>query len=395
LLDLDSLASAIGYAWLESVQGNERIVPLTQTLRSDLHLRPENQHALDIAGLGDSASSLLCLSDVPEASLTPFPSNRFVLVDHNVVNPRFRSDNTTVVGIVDHHADEGYHLSADPRVIAVPTGSCASLVANLIQGSDFEVGSIPTGLAALLLSAIVIDTNGLKLGGKAEPTDRAAAAFLAPLAATVPEMSLGGPNIAEGILQQESTFTQLNHVLQDKKANVSSLSTKDLLRRDYKEYSFTPSWNSSAKVQVGLSTVPVGLQPWYAKANQNSGFWREMESWIKERNLQALGVLTSFRDTEHMNKKGKPKHRREQLWLLPPDAADLAERIFPGLESNAELDLKQTDFGHLGSDQLEGSFEPEWHASIYKQQNTDATRKATAPIVKSIIEGVQGESGRL
>jgi hypothetical protein len=44
-----------------------------------------------------------------------------------------------------------------------------------------EIVSIPPELSTLLLSAILIDTKGLKAGGKAVDVDREAAAYLIPL----------------------------------------------------------------------------------------------------------------------------------------------------------------------------------------------------------------------
>jgi exopolyphosphatase len=354
--DLDSLASAIALAWF--LAPTQRAVPLYQAARADLHLRPENLYALELAGLGDAQEALLCASDVP----APLPSTRFALVDHNALTAPFASANATIVAIVDHHVDEEKHPDASPRLITVPTGSCASLVASLFP----DPATLPPSLSSLILSAIVIDTQGLKTGGKAEAADHAAAAALAPLSGLEPA-GFGGDN----------GLAALNAALQTKKNDVSTLSTRDLLRRDYKEYLY------AGGERIGLASVPVSL---HVCAANNSAFAQATSGWAVERKLDALGVLTSFRDPDHLNKKGNAKHRREQLWLAQPE---LAGRLFEGLEANVELDLRETTLDGTGA------FGEGWKTRAYKQKNADATRKVTAPVVKAIIETTRPGEGKL
>ncbi|TFY76065.1 hypothetical protein EWM64_g7946 [Hericium alpestre] len=171
--DLDSLASAIAYAWYATNTRKSLTVPLIQSPHADLPLRAENLHTLALAGI-DPGRDLLCLDDAP---FLPLPSDKFALVDHNTLNPRFAHPGARVIAVIDHHADEGNHIdTADPRIVAVPTGSCASLVAPLLR----DAPDTPSELATLLLAAICIDTDGLKLGGKAEQADRDAVALLLP-----------------------------------------------------------------------------------------------------------------------------------------------------------------------------------------------------------------------
>jgi exopolyphosphatase len=379
------------------------VIPMYQTSREDLHLRPENLYALELAGLGDSHPTLLCLSDVPPSHSKSFPSSRFALVDHNSLGSQFSSSgnsNASVVAIVDHHQDEGQHHSASPREIIVPTGSCASLVANLIRETLTDANSIPPELANLLLTATVIDTQGLKVGSKAEPADRAAALFLSQSASSslnlTPLSSIGEAG-GEDAVHTTPGLEALNEALQGKKSDVSNLGTRDLLRRDYKEYTFVLSADQK-HVQVGLASVPIGFHTWLAQAGAQSdnAFWRETAAWADERHLDALGVLTSFRDPDHINKKGKPKHRREQMWLVRTSGDGLGKLLFPSLEADAELELKHVEFDAFGVDgvEREGSFEEGWEVRVYKQKNADATRKVTAPVVKQIIEGNASGSGK-
>ncbi|OBZ76768.1 Exopolyphosphatase [Grifola frondosa] len=339
--DLDSIASA--------------------TPRRDLHLRVENLHALSLAGLADPASPdyLLCIDDLPPSAR--FPSTRFALVDHNRLQPRFQRDNpgARVVAVIDHHQDEGlYRDSAEPRIIVVPTGSCSSLVARLLEENQ---------------------------GGKAEEPDRRAAAFLIPLSSlsSSADLSSTSPGSVAGEAYDIPGIRDLDTVLQDKKVSVAHLGTLDLLRRDYKEYTMTPSGSSAApEILVGLSSVPIGFHDWIPR---HADFWSATERWMAERGLTVLGVLTSFRDTRKPGKNGKGKHRREQLYVVRGDEA-LAERLFGELEENDELKLKRRKFKDY--DVADGTgFGGECKSRVWKQKNVDATRKVTAPIVKSIIEG--------
>jgi exopolyphosphatase len=391
--------SALGYAWLASTLKNSSTVPLVQSPRNDLQLRAENLHALQLAGLSSAGEELLCLSDLALPSDRPFPSRRFALVDHNRLLSRFTIDNPSaeVVAVVDHHDDEGlYKDTADPRVIVVPNGSCASLVAQLIER---EHAGIPRELAVLLLSAILVDTSGLKPYGKAQGADNAAASFLLAHA----EMGDAVSEAGAGNLHEVQALQDMNAELQMKKAAVNHLGTRDLLRRDYKEYSYNPFWEphpsssndsvNPTSILVGLASVPLGLKEWMtAEHSRDDAFWRNTRTWMEERSLDVLGILTSFRDENVLNKKGKPKHFREQMWIVkmvPSDnrAESLAGRLWLGLEGHLDLELKRVGLDHFGGDESYEDLGEGWEVRAYKQKNTDATRKVTAPAVRTIIEG--------
>lgn len=373
---MDSFASAIAYGWYKSAVQKQQAIPLIQTPRPDLSLRAENLYALELAGLNASTQDLLCIDDIPTTS--PFPSALFALVDHNRLQSRFTEGNpeARVAAILDHHEDEGHHKDADPRIIVVPTGSTASLVARLL--AERCPDAIPKELATLLLCAILVDTNGLKPGGKAEKIDREAAAFLTPYS-----LLFSPDSITASDLQEESRLQELSATLRSKKGDVSHLGTRDLLRRDYKEYSFTPSWLANKTVLVGLSSVPVGLYPWIST---DKSFWSSTEQWMADRNLSVLGILTSFRD-EKVNKHGKAKHRREQLFVIREDVESLASRLFKGLKSSEELDLKKRSLAEDYNTGAPPSFAKAYKTKVWEQGNNDATRKVTAPLVKRVIEG--------
>jgi len=400
------MASAIAYAWFASVAKQSNTVPLIQTPHPDLLLRAENLYALSVSGFGDVSNNpekldILCLDDLPASS--PFPSHKFALVDHNRLEPRFAKDNanTTVVSVIDHHKDEQlYKDTADPRIIKVPTGSCASLVADLIQTqSPTEVAIIPE-LATLLICSIVIDTNGLKAGGKAEDSDRQAMAYLLPRSTFVP-LPTPVTGIGPGTdFKNIPVLKDLTKKLKTKKDDVSHLGTRDLLRRDYKENTLTPSWAKDSQIQVGLASVPIDFKSWIPKDKE---FYGAVEEWIKERQLAALVILTSFDEKKSkmkLKKKDDRKHKksdekkpkeddhRRQLLVVVADNKDLASKLFPGLEASP-LQLEPLSFSKFGAKKATGDFGWVLEAKVYRQGDATATRKVVAPIADEIVEGPQ------
>jgi exopolyphosphatase len=278
---------------------------------------------------------------------------------------------------VDHHADERHHLDASPRIIEVPTGSCSSLVARLIQREWPE--GMTRAIARLLLSAVLIDTNGLKAGGKAEVADREIAPFLLERAELV---NTSASPI--GDVHDVREAKELTQILAVKKSSVGLLSPRDLLRRDYKEYRFVPAWNADGTVLVGLASVPVGIK---AITRGDEKGRRELATacigWVGERGLHALGVLTSWKDEGKGAKKGK--HRREMVWVVGGEK-ELKDRLWKGLEGSSELDLERKKGGkHVGGME-ESAGGKDVEIRMYEQGNGHATRKVTAPLVKAIIE---------
>ena len=80
--DLDSLASAIAYAWYATNQLQQLTIPLVQIDREDFVLRAENLHALERAGIDPNV--LLTADEIPPPS-----GETYALVDHNRLDQRF------------------------------------------------------------------------------------------------------------------------------------------------------------------------------------------------------------------------------------------------------------------------------------------------------------------
>lgn len=319
------------------------------------------------------------MDDFP--STIPLSSLRtsFTLVDHNKIDSKFLANPDTdptqesrVKAIFDHHDDEHHHESASPRIIRVPTGSCTSLVTDYFRprfppASSITPQSAWSDVATLLLSAIVIDTGGLKVkeNAKAQPVDHAASEFLYPISA------FGALSIAGEAPNPESkTITDLDDLLSTHKQNVSALSGRDLLRRDYKEANYVTT--NGSRVRVGLSTVPMSLDDWIERDGATK-FWAAQDAWVAERELVVSGVLSTFRT------KKKNKHKREMLLVFSSTAStELEGKLYEGLEGNTELDVARRELDGLVGDR---------RARAWEQNNKQATRKTVAPALKAIIEG--------
>jgi exopolyphosphatase len=341
-------------------------VPLLQTPRADLSLRPENLYALEFSGI--DTAHLLTGDEVPANSP---PAGRYALLDHNALTGRFAThDNMRVTAIVDHHEDEKHHPEASPRIVESPTGSCSSLIGRLIQ-KEWDAG-MSRPVARLLLCAVLIDTGGLKAGGKAEVTDREVAPFLLEKA----ELVAGAGAIVD--VHDVKEAKELTRVLTTRKTSVDFLSLRDLLRRDYKEYRFVPSWTPEGSLLVGLASVPRSIK---AITGRNQKGREELATacvaWIKEKGLDMLGVLTSWKEEGKGNKKGK--HRRQTLWVVRKDE-EVEGRLWKGLEGSAELELERKE------SVMEGTAGRDLKMRLYEQGNGQATRKVIAPLVRAIIE---------
>ncbi|KAG1847939.1 hypothetical protein C8R48DRAFT_730656 [Suillus tomentosus] len=372
--DLDSLASTLGYVWLRFNASGKAIAYIT-TPREDFVLRAENLHALGLAG-DHPFEELYCSGD----PISPQVS-QFALVYHNVLDTRHASPTARVVAVIDHHEDEGQYKdtsTTNPRIVE-PAGSCSSVVTRLYQSSSNL--SIPPEMSTLLLT--------LGVG-------REAAAFLIPNSLLAHKEEVFASSDNQTIIHLPSVQS-LSATLREKKLSVSHLSTRDLLRRDYKEFAFRrpaseDATQSSNTIRVGLATVPRRLSAFFTSSSYPI---KEIQDWLDERYLSVIGILTTFR-----SKKGKG--RREQLWMVKADEG-IAEKLLQGLESSQELKLKRLDFSKFvcnanTADESEDDdaeevtadearFGDSFVARAYEQGNASATRKQTAPTLRRLMEG--------
>ena len=416
-------------------------IPLVLTPSTLINLRPENQLALSLAQIPSSALMYIDQLPLPTAELAGMDF-KFALVDHNALLPQFHPHPQVagmadpVEAIIDHHADEQKHPSASPRIIRVPTGSTASLVALQFaplwesarsKSGDEKDEGIPDELASLLFTAALIDTNGLKAGEDSKTTeaDRKAGAFLWKIAGdeiskyfpgteSFSESSVSAESLEAG--QIPSPLKSLTDELYAAKMDVSGLSSRELLMRDYKEMDLETSIEGKA-VKVGLSTVPLGLGTWLSRERGGDEGWEGLleavDDWMLERGLDVLGALTTFREAA-TEERERGKGRRELLMIIRTSEDSIltteeAERLFKTIQSGLiasgeTLDLKPwpgkkagealrkelKDLSLVRGDVVAGENKVHRWGDVWRQGNTGATRKAISPLMVCCHVGFAG-----
>jgi exopolyphosphatase len=425
-VDLDSLASSIAYATLGTLLQKKRSIPLILTPSNLVNLRPENQLALSLSQVPSSSLLYIDQLPIPPSELAGL-GIKFALVDHNSLLSQFHSSETEkhdpVVAIIDHHVDEQKHMSASPRIIQVPTGSTSSLVAMQFAPewtASLSEDTVPAELATLLLTAGLIDTGGLKAGesSKTTATDRQAGELLWKISGeTVQGMfpaASGGATFTEASVSQESleegkipdALQTLTKELLTAKFDVTNLSSRELLMRDYKEYTMSTSLEGK-EVQVGLSTVPMGLGPWLSRERDNDEGWEGLleaiDDWMLERGLDVEGILTTFREAASEDRE-RGKGRREILLVVrtskdsvlsQEEAARLFKKLqsemiaadevlelksWPGKKAGATLRKELKDLSLVRGD---GSAQVDRWGDVWRQGNTGSTRKQVQPLIVS------------
>jgi exopolyphosphatase len=310
--------------------------------------------------------------------------------------------------IIDHHDDEHVHEGAE-RLIQVPTGSCASLVTKHFQSMWNSANSSPAGIsgspvppevATLLLSAIVIDTGGLKAGGKAVPVDYGSASFLYPLStfgssSSTPSVPESGGITISTTSPIPNDLAEFSKKLLEEKYDVSTLSTHDLLLRDYKEYILPTSATDFPSLQVGLSTVPVSIKKQLEKESEGwTSYMSALERYMTEKNLDIEGILTTYKSQK------KAKHKRELLFVVrsgssiktSEEAKRVRDELVEGLEASGDIlelevwgekqSLKLNKKAQEGEDVLDSGNGGRW-GKVWVQGNDKATRKQVAPLFVS------------
>ena len=261
--DLDSMASAIAYAYLlAATESDKTIVPVMPILRTDFKLRTEAVYVFDQAGI--NFKNLIFMDDMDFETVVERVTG-LVLVDHNKLSGSLNQYGDKVAIILDHHRNENLYPHAVKKVIE-PVGSTATLVGEelITHCPDF----VDTHLALLLCGTILLDTVNLDpAAGRVTPRDEKIAAVL------MKSCPLG----------QAEYFDKV----QQAKFNTADLGTFDLLRKDYKEFKFS-------KIFCGIASALLPLVQWGAKDTELClGF----ESYAHRRNLDLLLSMNAYTDT--------------------------------------------------------------------------------------------------
>ncbi|KAI3617879.1 hypothetical protein CBS9595_003788 [Malassezia furfur] len=342
--DLDSLACAIGFAFLSQYAepSGPQWVPVVQTPRADLVLRPENLAMLHKCRVDPEV--LVCVDEMPALGTDAV----LALVDHNRVSDAFRAAH--VAAVLDHHVDEGMHTDAGARVVVPPerAGSCASVLTTYFAPRLPPAPPLPPAMADLLLSAVLIDTyNFSPDAGKAQAVDEAARTFLAR------QSSYPSANA------QAALFDALVRA----KSDVSGLSVPQKLRRDYKRLECEAQ--GGGVWRIGTSST---VEPLAALVRDGSDALTDaLRTFCTERSLDVEVVLAGFQDDAGQ------MHR--ELLVYAPDARSPFGEALAAHHAHG-VDLVPLDVPGLAASGA--------GCAAYTQRDARVTRKQFAPAVRAV-----------
>lgn len=354
--DLDSLCSALLLAYLRTYTPPHTLhIPLCHLARDDLSLRPEFAEALRQAAA--SPDDVLTLDDLPAAV---DDDARWLLVDHNCLTGRLARfhGGDRVVGCVDHHADEGRVPSdVEPRVLE-QSGSCASLVVDYCRAAWDELRSatdesgeeVDAQLARLALAPIVIDTTNLEAETKTTAFDVEAVRYL-----------------EDEVLSAASAFDRTAYfsALASLKEDISPLSLRDVLRKDYKE------WDEGG-LKLGTSSVPASMADLRGKAGGSAELAGAAEAWGGERGLDLVAVMTAFKPA------GGEFGRELMLLARSPKGVEAAARFEK--EYEGKLELRGWERG-----EMDCVGEDVWR-KCWTQGRVENSRKQVAPMLRQAMD---------
>ncbi|KAM3503786.1 hypothetical protein MY10362_003984 [Beauveria mimosiformis] len=359
--DLDSLCSAVVLAYIRSHIAPKRLhIPLSNLPRDDVALRNELGPVLAKADL--EASDLITLSELPQ-DLDP-KDTEWVLVDHNVLTGKLKKYDSRVVACIDHHVDElAISMQATPRVIET-CGSCMSLVVDhyadawrgLLNAKLPSIATNPvskdlTQLAQVALAPVLIDTINLTNTAKVRPEDLRAAKLLKT------EL-MHDPDFDSKAYYDEVTAA---------KEDLSKLSLRDILRKDYKE------WDNCG-IKLGISCAVQNFDFLLEKAASTSMgngpdvLLRELQSWAQEQALDIASIMTT-------SNPGGEFQRHLLVWGLTGPGKKAVEGFKK--DNTKTLKLERWNGGILDE---QGSR----HA--WRQLDLESSRKQVAPLLRDAME---------
>lgn len=436
-------------------------IPLCHLPRADLGLRPEFAAVLRQAGL--TPEELITLDDIPFPSSTAEEADRsngsspsldpgltrWVLVDHNVLTGRLAREFSPpssgdrkgkVVGCIDHHDDEGklppVGAECEPRIIE-KSGSCMSLVVEHCRGIWEEASAgasssadkqaapdqqqekrrkLDDQIARLVLAPILIDTNDLRDANKTTEHDTQVVEWLeqTKLVRCREDDDDIGKGGAEGSGNKSRGFDRTAYFdhIQHLKNDISQMSLRDVLRKDYKEWTETSSSSSSTApgdkaetttTMIRLGTMSCSCRISYLLENtcQNDAraFIRGLQEWIAEKDLDVAAIMSAYEDEE----TGGGFKRDLFLWGVTTrggggdykrnpsgKGVEAAERFV--VNYNGQLKLMSWEDGRLDTKSAEEEGEESKHGfrRCWTQGTTKFSRKQVAPMLREAMRGVLG-----
>lgn len=308
-----------------------------------------------LKGASASPDDVITLDELSEAASAPgFKENtHWLLVDHNVLAGKLEPYKDRVIGCIDHHADEhSVPQDSSPRVIET-SGSCASLVVKHCKDAWDELknaenaSEIDSQIARLALAPILIDTANLTDKNKTTKFDEDAVEYL--------KRKIGVANF------DTTGFFEAVSVL---KEDISPLSMRDVLRKDYKE------WQDGG-LKLGTSSVTASFAQLQEKAGDLEKLNNVINEWGEEKDLDLVAVMTTF------EKQGE--FSRELLLLARSAKGIEAAKRFEN-QYQGKLGLSTWSDGKLHSDE-----DTKW-LRCWAQAEVASSRKQVAPMLRQAMK---------
>jgi len=260
-----------------------------------------------------------------------------IIVDHNRLAVSQEKYEESICEIVDHHKDEKRcpNAKSENRVIEM-VGSCATLVAEKMLRDGALVNK---AIARLLLAPIILDTVNLDPKfEKVTKKDEAVAVDLIKAAHFTADL-------------QKDFFEKLQH----ERFSVDSLSTYDLLRCDYKQWTM-------GKWEVGVASAKTPLKIWLEK---DPDLPKEFEKYLRLRKLHILYAMTQYMEGNDM---------KRELIVFTPNR-ELLEESKKFLLSS-DLKLTEVEQGKAASMSTK-----DFSIALFSQANVAASRKQLQPLL--------------
>ncbi|KAH8681542.1 hypothetical protein BX600DRAFT_446791 [Xylariales sp. PMI_506] len=376
--DLDSLCSALVLAYFRThAQPHVLHIPVCHIPREDLILRPEFAAVLEKAAA--TPDDVITLDELPAPDKLAAEDTQWLLVDHNAMTGRLgQLYSSRVIGCVDHHADESQvPPGSDPRIIT-KSGSCMSLVVEYCRATWDEISSSPASdssseevdaqLAHLVIAPILIDTLSLADPHKTTDHDRHAVEW-------VESTKLRGA-AGTGLSSEDEGYgaycrKQFFELVSRLKEDLSRLSLRDVLRKDYKEW-------TDGGLRLGTSSAPQDIRTLITKAEREGRQFSEVvEDWGQEKGADIIALLTAF------VKDGGGLSRELLVCARTPSGVAAAQRFEE--DCVEKLGLSTWDASELDDAPGEG-----WWRRVWIQGQVANSRKQIAPLLRAAMKA-QGE----
>lgn len=290
------------------------------------------------------------------------------------------------VGCIDHHVDEDFVPTPDtlpqgqPMIIQPGPGSCSSLITNELDSRGLWAARLESSseaemaqIAKLALAAVLIDTSNLTAEGKVTDADRQAVGFLRQCVGSM-----------DTEWKLESFYEQ---ILTTKKNSLDLLTCKEILDRDYKDWTEkTESSKTSVKLGFCSSVKPIS---WIVrKAGGPKQFLEETKSFANsnDKNLDIVVVMSSYTTADDQFSRelfiGAVGHEEIAVDGINAFIEKTSSQL--GLEGWKSVDKEETGLDAKETlSILDG--ETGYWSRLWLQTNTTASRKQVAPMLRSAV----------